>query len=57
VQPLAKSPSDQQNVVTTPAAIAFVFPVQVATESRILSSAECKAHSPPPLALSCICLI
>jgi len=57
VQPLAKSPSDQQNVATVPAVIAFALPVQVATESRILSSAECIAHSPPPLALSCICLI
>ena len=57
VQPLAKSPSDQQNVATVPAVIAFALPVQVATESRILSSAEGIAHSLPPLALTCICLI
>jgi hypothetical protein len=57
VQPLAKSSSDQQNVTAISAAVVFVLPVQVATKSRILSSAECKAHSPPPLALSCICLI
>src|SRR6266513_2804749 len=44
VQPLAKLSSDQQNVTTIPATIVFALPVQAATESRVLSSAERMAH-------------
>ena len=57
VQPLAKLSSDQQNVATIPATIVFALPVQAATESRVLSSAERMAHSPPLLSLTCIRLI
>jgi hypothetical protein len=56
-QPLAKSGADQQNVTTVPATIVFALPVDVATESRVLSSAERIAHSPPLLLLTCIRLI
>jgi hypothetical protein len=57
VQPLAKLSSDQQNVATIPATIVFALPVQAATASRVLSSAERMAQSPPLLALICIRLI
>jgi hypothetical protein len=56
-QPVAKLSSDQQNVTTIPATIVFALPVHVATESRVLSSAERIAHSPPLLSLTCIRLI
>jgi len=57
VQPLAKLSSDQQNVTIIPATIVFALLVQAATESRVLSSAERMAHSPPLLSLTCIRLI
>jgi hypothetical protein len=57
VQPVAKLSSDQQNVATIPATIVFTLLVQLAAESRVVSSAERIAHSPPLLSLTCIRLI
>jgi hypothetical protein len=56
-QPLAKSGSDQQSVATLPSAVAVVGLSPAAETSSIFSSRDCMAHSPPPLALSCIRLI
>jgi hypothetical protein len=58
VQPLAKAASDQQNIAT----FALTVPVvavcdQAAAELFVFPTAECSAHSPPPLALICIRLI
>jgi hypothetical protein len=58
VQPLTKSGADQQNIsaIPTTVEVTLVTPV-AATASHVFSSAECIAHSPPPLALICIRLI
>ncbi len=56
-QPLAKSASDQQNVVSLPALVGIEMLNRTATEIGFFSSAECIAHSPAPLALNCIRLI
>jgi len=55
-QPLAKSGSNQQNIVTLPAVFSVAVD-QPALESPVFQSAECTAHSPPTLALICIRLI
>ena len=57
VQPLAKSASDQQNVVvlSSQSALALLSPVAIA--SSFFSFEDSAAHSPPRLALTCIRLI
>jgi hypothetical protein len=55
-QPFAKSGSDQ-NVVAIPSTVSAIALIQAAADSSVFSSAECTAHSPPPLALICIRLI
>jgi hypothetical protein len=56
-QPLAKSGSDQQTIATLPSLVAVAALIPAAETSSIFSSRDCTAHSPPPLALSCIRLI
>jgi len=56
-QPLAKSASAQQNIATLPSSVAFVGLDPGARTSRVFSSRDCTAHSPPTLALTCIRLI
>lgn len=57
VQPFAKSGLDQQNLATPPATVAAVVLNQTATASLVFSRVEWTAHSPTPLALTCIRLI
>ena len=57
VQPLAKATSDQPNIATLCSTVVAVVFNQAAADSFVFSSAECSAHSPPPLALICIRLI
>jgi len=57
VQPLAKSGSDQQNIVTFPATIGVAVLDHAAAASSVFSSARFAANSPAPLALNCIRLI
>jgi hypothetical protein len=56
-QPIAKSGSDQQTIVTLPTVVAVATLTPAAETSSILSSRDCTAHSPPTLALICIRLI
>lgn len=56
-QPLAKSGLDQQTVSAIPAIAAVALLMPAPTEPHVFSSAERRAHSPPPLALICIRLI
>jgi hypothetical protein len=56
-QPLTKSGSDQQTIATLPSGIVAAELSPPAAASSIFSSRDCKAHSPPPLALICIRLI
>jgi len=56
-QPLARSSSEQQNIAALASMVAVPLPNRPATEQFVFSSAKCTAHSPPPLALSCIRLI
>jgi hypothetical protein len=57
VQPLAQSVSDQQNIATLASTVPVTVFDQAATQLFVFSSADCRAHSPPPLALICIRLI
>jgi len=58
VQPLAKAGSDYKSIATNAPAVAAAPATQLtATKLLVLLSAECVAHSPPPLALICIRLI
>lgn len=57
VQPLAKAGSSHQNVVALASTVPVAVFNYVAERPVIFSSAECNAHSPPPLALLCIRLI
>jgi hypothetical protein len=57
VQPLAQSVSDQQNIATLASTVPVTVFDQAATELFVFSRAEGSAHSPSPLALSCIRLI
>src|SRR5437660_12453318 len=56
-QPLAKSASDQQNLVglSSQGGLALLSPVAIA--SSFFSHEDSAAHSPPRLALTCIRLI
>ena len=57
-QPLVKAGAAQQNMSAMPAAIAVALVTPVATARlHVFSSADGPAHSPPPLALTCIRLI
>jgi hypothetical protein len=55
-QPLAKT-GLQQNVSVMPAITVVVLIPPAAIEPIVFSSTEFRAHSPPTLALICICLI
>ena len=57
VQPLAQSVSDQQNIATLASTVSVTVFDQAATQLFVFSSADFRAHSPPPLALICIRLI
>jgi hypothetical protein len=57
LQPLAKSGSDQQNIVTLPATVGVAVLDHAAPASSVFSSAQFAAHSPLTLALICIRLI
>src|SRR2546422_168963 len=57
VQPLAKAGSDQPNIAILASTVPVAVFDQVATELFVFLSAECSAHSPPPLTLICIRLI
>jgi len=58
VQPMAKAGSDYKSIATNAPAVAAAPATQLtATKLRVSLSAECVAHSPPPLALICIRLI
>ena len=57
VQPLARPGLDQQNISALPASATVVLVIPPAIEPHVFSSAEGRAHSPPPLALICIRLI
>src|SRR5438309_7202108 len=54
---LAKSGSDQGNIATLPSPVAVAVLNYAPGESFVFPSADCAAHSPAPLALSCIRLI
>ena len=56
-QPLAKSGSDQGNIAILPSPVAVAVLNYAPGESFVFPSADCAAHSPAPLALSCIRLI
>jgi hypothetical protein len=57
VQPQAKAGSDQQNIATVAPTVPGAVFAQAAPEFFAFPRANCRTHSPPPLALICIRLI
>lgn len=56
-QPLAKAPSNQQNIAAVATQNCLRLPIAVAREPELFSNTETRAHSSPTLALICIRLI